>query len=356
MRKYCISFFVSAALLITVLRAQIVLTSSDFASAGDSVIWATDTIPTGIAVGDTGYQVWDFTSLNKQIVDTFYFDVPSSFPSGSSFPSSNLAGDIGSEIDFFIHTAGQTELDGFFSDPLGGGTPIPQNLRDNLLLMAYPSTLGSQYSDTAYYDTTMSTSAFPQLSPYADSVYYRIILSMQSIIDGHGIVLTPSGTDSVIRRFAIRVSYMDSVMAKGGFFPVWTDVLPLLGLQPETLYVYSFFANGKKWPVAELETDSPGGNAISGSYQMGTIVGAEDFAARDSRNIIFPNPVHGIFKLDFNNAVDNLTIFNRMGQVIFQATESSLTIQVDITDQSPGLYFLQFQSGNSIKTEKFVLF
>ncbi|MBI2966955.1 MAG: T9SS type A sorting domain-containing protein [Bacteroidetes bacterium] len=249
------------------IQAQITIESSDFASPGISLILATDTQPSGISIGGTGFQNWDFSSLNTHEIDTFNFTDPYLHPVGQYFPGANLVGLFPGTDVFYKHFSSQTSMDGFFGFPGGGGMPVdssmPFNLTDDLILLTYPSTFGTNFYDTGYGDTLMSTDALPQISAYADSIYIRFVFRVTSIFDAFGPVTTPYFTDTVIRQYVIQIFEIDSAMAKGGFFPFWTDVKPLLGLQPDTTYLYYFRAKGKYWPLAEITMDSTGVNPVS---------------------------------------------------------------------------------------------
>lgn len=232
---------------------------------------ATDTIPVNIQVGGTGMQTWDFTGLNIHRFDTLTFRDLAPSTVDTSFPASNLAGMVMGQLMYFIHQSAVTKWDGFYGFPdvgLPADTSLTFNFEDDITWLTYPSTAGTQFSDTGFVDTLMSTGAFPALQAYADSLFLRIIFRTVSDFDAYGVLVTPAATDTVIRRYRRQIFDLDSAMANGGLFPFWTDVKPLLGIQPDTTHFYDFWAKGKNWPVAELETDGPGGNVTTARFQV----------------------------------------------------------------------------------------
>ncbi len=77
----------------------------------------------------------------------------------------------------------------------------------------------------------------------------------------------------------------------------------------------------------------------------------------------FPNPTKGLIFIEVENLKNddiNVVITNYSGQVIFskQFDNNTGLIQdiIDLSDRSKGVYFLRFQSGKTILTEKIVLY
>lgn len=91
------------------------------------------------------------------------------------------------------------------------------------------------------------------------------------------------------------------------------------------------------------------------SIRVSACLGIEDLAASDIN--IYPNPSSGLFNVSINNNATgeiNLYIVNLQGQVIYRSRlnkeASTVVKEVDISEQSPSVYFLNvlFEGGGRI--------
>ena len=274
-------------------NAQITLTSPDYAIVGDSIISGVDTVPMGVNVGGTGAQTWDFTSLQLNLLDTVIFVDPSTTPSGTDFPSSNLA--YGSASVYYqTSSAPNVVVDGLAGeDPFGAGLTIVSQYSPVQTVMEWPSTDGSMFIDTSGYDDTVSTAPLGLPVPDIDSLRMVHHSYATSVIDAYGNIDIPGGTYATIRQLYTE-NTIDSIFVlctnPAGCFvfvatlPFGWSLLPsavLALLAPnatnpivDTTYTYKWWANGEDLPVAELETDAPVGNVINAKHRLGnTVVG-----------------------------------------------------------------------------------
>jgi hypothetical protein len=82
---------------------------------------------------------------------------------------------------------------------------------------------------------------------------------------------------------------------------------------------------------------------------------------------LFPNPSNGSFTLQLiqtstNNNVNTLgdnrnyiNVFNTYGQLVFQSVTNQNTINIDLSDQTKGLYLIRVQNGSNVFTRKLSL-
>jgi hypothetical protein len=77
---------------------------------------------------------------------------------------------------------------------------------------------------------------------------------------------------------------------------------------------------------------------------------------RDRGISVFPNPSNGIFTIDVNAEIDAIEIYNVLGEQVLTKTVNANQLQVDLSTQPAGVYFIQCISGNKIITrEKLVI-
>jgi hypothetical protein len=76
---------------------------------------------------------------------------------------------------------------------------------------------------------------------------------------------------------------------------------------------------------------------------------------------IFPNPSDGLFRIQFNSAIDNedikISIINGLGQKILEkkAEVKDNTIEVDLRGSSKGIYMIRLIMGKSVILKKFII-
>lgn len=64
-----------------------------------------------------------------------------------------------------------------------------------------------------------------------------------------------------------------------------------------------------------------------------------------SQNKIYPNPFKGSFTIDFENNIDNLSIYNALGQVVDFTSKYTIN-KVEIFIETPGIFILSYKSGD----------
>ncbi len=277
-----ILFALINALTVTFCSAQITLTQSDYATIGDTIIIANDTLPS-ILIGSTGLQTWDFTSLENDMLDTVVYLDASTTPNGGNF-TSNLALDRTTQTDYFTSSVGQYTFDGFAGDPAGLGVTSSFVFTDAQTLMTFPTTYLDSQADNSYGVNLMADpglSSPPLFVIDSIKIVHRGISN--SMLDAYGNLILPTGNFDVLRQYGQEVS-IDSIFIKTsdvttagtfgiplndwGMAPVFPGILdanPVI----DTLHVYKWITNGEKHPLVEVITDAPNGNIISLEYQVG---------------------------------------------------------------------------------------
>ncbi len=73
---------------------------------------------------------------------------------------------------------------------------------------------------------------------------------------------------------------------------------------------------------------------------------------------VYPNPSNGIFMVDLGTKEKSksmVTIYNYLGQIVFQQNNSGERMKIDLSEQDKGMYFADLTSGNTQQVFKIVL-
>lgn len=66
---------------------------------------------------------------------------------------------------------------------------------------------------------------------------------------------------------------------------------------------------------------------------------------------VYPNPTEGIIKIEAENA-NNITIFNILGEKIFETTVEGNSFEYDFGNQEAGTYLIKIETPNGVETKK----
>ena len=86
---------------------------------------------------------------------------------------------------------------------------------------------------------------------------------------------------------------------------------------------------------------------------VSTIVDVE--ALEEKKIEIYPNPSHGIFNVMLNDLNSSVTIYNTMGQIVYQKSDLTNDIEINLGDMTPSLYFINIKNSEIDHTEKIVI-
>ena len=64
----------------------------------------------------------------------------------------------------------------------------------------------------------------------------------------------------------------------------------------------------------------------------------------------FPNPVNDVLTIKAQKAVEDITVFNMLGQVVKQQTPNTMDCTVDLSAMQSGAYFVQVSIDNTVET------
>ncbi len=195
------------------LEAQVVLNASDFPSAGDVWITASDTLVNSVDVGMPGAnQTWDIsTGLDTDEVLTQFFVLADTTPWASLFPQANLAlGIPGVGYNYILIDATQAQALGFAGlDPSGSiDQPLVIPFDDPKTVAVFPAQMGVSYVDTSILSLVISGDFID-----FDSIRFKSTSIDTVTYDGWGTLTTPHGTYTDVLRSHTTTTRIDSVWA-----------------------------------------------------------------------------------------------------------------------------------------------
>jgi hypothetical protein len=90
-------------------------------------------------------------------------------------------------------------------------------------------------------------------------------------------------------------------------------------------------------------------------FNGGVVSSTGNITVHDNPVSIYPNPSNGKFEInlksDYNNSSE-IKIYDIIGKEIYFSKGSQFPLQIDLTDQPKGIYFIKIKSENRIFSEK----
>ncbi|MFA6261768.1 MAG: T9SS type A sorting domain-containing protein [Bacteroidia bacterium] len=332
----------------TTVKAQTVLTRSDFGQIGDSIRYEADTTITSGAlnVGSAGVsQTWNFTSgFTAELTDLAVFRDPSANPSAPA----------GTNISVF------SKLEGVFDFQVD--SQVVRNLRANPLggpdlafrIMDFPMTYGKQFADSVQLGFKGAGADFN--FPQVDSVWYKIDVINRVHCDAYGSLTTPKGTYNVLR---VRNKNEQKITVLGKGLITLYQWVPLYN-QNNVENIYTYLGNNAKYFVAKCVADSAG-NVRAFSYQSHLTqpsTGLASTATQSSFVDVYPNPANDQLFLQFQAAPEKVQI--ELTDVTGRIMEQRFVIlggllSVDIREIPSGLYFCKVSGNDFSETHKVLI-
>lgn len=231
---------------------QITFDHTDLAVPGDVVDRYRDTIPSFGPGGSGPGQLWDFSAALLHETVTTTISAVGATPYAAAFGGSNTAlTDNGADFAYFNNTAASSVATGGAGDPLGLGQTIVAPFSDALTVHQFPRTFGSAFTDTYGFEVEMDGSDFG-----VNRVRLRHRGLVRDTTDGHGQLVTPTGTYDALRVMSTDQT-TDSIWIRLFAFAPWTFFQARTG----TAVTYTWLAKEGKLPVGEMAMDSLGAPA-----------------------------------------------------------------------------------------------
>lgn len=347
------------------INAQIQLTQSDFATAGDTVRMsqASDNGYDYLSTG-TGY-LWDFSTLipNSQIVKDFKATsgaplfiqfmlggfAPTSYNStyyleSTALPIAQITSFLPITIEniyqFTRRTADSLTSVGFSMNI--SGTEIP--FQSDTIETRYdlPLDFGNTHFSRGY--------TLIDFNPVVDAKWNQH-RERTTNVDGYGSITTPYGTFNALR-VKHDIVEVDSIYYT---FPIvgalWIPI-PI-----PASHEYEWWTNGEKEPILKITTNEILGNEVVTTIEYRDInrfleAGVTEFA-NDFK--IYPNPAYSELNISAINGITGYKVIESKGAVLEQKIlNSELQTQIDISNYPIGVYQIQINSGANSVVKTFV--
>ncbi len=121
--------------------------------------------------------------------------------------------------------------------------------------------------------------------------------------------------------------------------------------------VDSSFGSGIYRPVIQLNDGNCGVTSKSFSINIDSCITTSLTKHQRNNFHFFPNPTKGALSIAFNNEAkpSEITIRSFTGQVVSEIYPINKMVNIDLSSNPPGIYFISVQSRNSITTKKVIL-
>lgn len=346
----------------TYINAQITLNQTDFADGGDTVRMSQTMDPSLDFVSTGTNYVWDFSTLQassqtlKNYRPSSELSFLSSFIFGTFAPTEYKATYFIESTDIPIDQLTSVlpitieDIFQFSRVTADSITSIGYSMVVNGTEIPFKSdTIEKRYEFPIQFGNTTYSRGYTNidLNPTYDAVW-RQYRTHTSEIDGWGSITTPFGTFDVLR-INHEINEIDSIYYGG--FGVW------IPLAIPTSHIYEWWTNGEKEPLLRITTSSgvSGENITAVEYRDNYI----DFTAGVEQLSIdfklFPNPSKNSLSLNTNKYIDKVIITDATGKKIREILyPASAKVEVNVSDLTPGVYYVKVLSGEEVGIKSFV--
>jgi hypothetical protein len=202
------------------------------------------------------------------------------------------------------------------------------------------------------------SSGAPNQPPVPSMNYGSLVASpTQAIMSGHYQGPIKVGNDSVFGNGMIIINFdhqgevLSKTIVSGQLAP-----LGFSNINDNSLMVTGHYAN--KVQFGPFVLDSIGQYKGFVAKLNGIPVGLKPNKNIDPDRLdVYPNPVHGIVTIrsPFNNSCE-AKVFDVTGREIFSQMSTSSVLELNFSDQSPGIYFLQLRDQQRMVTKKLLVY
>lgn len=353
--------------------AQITVYEQDVFSVGDIIYQAHDTsLGTVINIGGTGLnQNWDFSSLQESSTSTLFFISPVGTNYENQYPDANLCMDDNGSLSYydktstgvFLHGVGDTVFSSpalFYPLPLTYGL----NISDGPIVVIDTSISGSFLSIVIPPATVAVLTG--GLGNSADTALIQITNTTDFEVDGSGTITTPLGTYDALRLKRIQntssvlnVYCSDTVSGMG----IWVNNIPFSSIpvlagfsNDEQEIKYQWITNDAsvKFLLAEIIVDSLDNIANGVSFQT-TSPASSITESKQAIFNVYPIPASNKLTIESEGSyLTDLTLLDGMGKLVFSAKFKGTT-QIDLTQISKGIYYLNLKTTEGELTKKIII-
>jgi len=283
-------------------------------------------------------QTWNFSSftLSAQSADTTWYLSPSAAPGNSLFAGSNLVSLSGSSYEFYKSGATNYEDMGYYD------VGAIANYTNSGISYVWPVSFGTSSNDS--YDGPLTGTAVGER-------WGTISVNAS----GSGTLIMPGG-QQYTNVLQVITKIVDTQT---------TAASPSLTIKATG---YEYYVAGAKAPIltmTDLTLISANGSFFLSGPKTSTMVNSAPTGIREQSNdlswAVFPNPANeqiSIKLADAGNEACTIRLYNTLGALVKQATaknSADTNLQINVSDLSPGIYFVNATQGNKTALKKIVI-
>lgn len=279
-------------------------------------------------------QTWNFSTISGVSGSSTAVTVAST-PSGSSFPSANIAFNNSGGGRTYQNTSSASLQ--YYGSVTGGVVISYSNPED---LLRFPVSLSSSYTDNFSATFTSGTTIYRN-----GSIVFNA--------DATGTIITPTSTYSNVVRVHTVETYRDSTLIFGT--PQVTNY---------SVDQYAWYKDGIHYPIATTYTFTSGSSSGSGgSYYVSTSVGIEENSALANSINLFPNPTTETVRVKYiieNSTSVKVSVINIVGQEVYsqeitKVNTGEQNLDINVNNLDKGTYFVRIQTNDAIATKKIIV-
>ena len=377
--KFCTIVLI---LFTTTSFSQITVTEADIIDIGNIFYQAHDTLPSSlISPGNAGAnQTWNFSLLQVHEHDTTEILDPTITPFASFHPTANLCieDDEGYRyIEKDVNGAFIVGVDDIVLNPSLLYVPLPLN--STTMGSTIPITIDSTIFDPFILsliisDTLAPYISYPIVTNKIDSI--RVIVSESSDyeVDAWGQISIQLGTFDCLRLKTERditstfMAYCsDTLSSSGDWYNLPSTLIPQstlslfnilladLGFDPEAVVTYQWWTNdvATKFALVEMAIDSLGNiKTVNFLHTPSSSAISDEYAQMVS---VYPIPASDKLTIESKSSnLTDLTLLDVMGKLVL-SDKFTGTTQIDLTQISKGIYYLNLKTTEGALTKKIII-
>lgn len=343
---------------------QITIDQNDFPGADDTAMISVSD-ETMMDITTTGANaIWDFTDTHimSQRIDTFYNVADASFTYQLIFNNIIFEPDYASDYYYNLvgfDLAGASGAGITIESPQGfvkTTNSYVQNVGMGLIMNGFELPMASDTIDTEFElpmnfsDAWTSNSyMYVDLNPAFNGIFVRHQYR-SSEVDGWGEITTPFGTFDVLR-VKSQLTFDDSAYIDFGLGGTWLE------LPTPDQNEYTWWSNDNKVPIMRIVTQDIAGNETISRVEFKdmerNLAGIE--TSEEFQGSIYPNPATSSVNLTFDSGVNQIQIYSISGELVYQNTITTASININVADWTTGVYMVKLIGDETVSSTKLVV-
>ena len=85
------------------------------------------------------------------------------------------------------------------------------------------------------------------------------------------------------------------------------------------------------------------------------MTGIEEPTANSNSAVVYPNPATDKITIESKNIIDEVRIYNNMGQLVYSGEFNNDQIMVNTSTYITGMYIVQVRSGETVEVRKLII-